>query len=174
MNSERFDALIDDYIERHREQGARELRYFQVLRTDEEALSCAALAELPSGKRHPHQRRIPRAALEESRRRLLENLSLLRRAATFDELFDLIDALIRPIPKIGELAVYDMALRLGARFRLEPEKVYIHAGTRGGAQVIGFDARRDAIEMEELPASIRRLTAREAEDFLCIYKSRLR
>jgi hypothetical protein len=67
-----------------------------------------------------------------------------------------------------------MALRIGARFGLEPKRVYVHAGTRDGARALGLDADRRTIEMAELPAPIRRLTAREAEDLLCIYKSRLR
>lgn len=81
--------------------------------------------------------------------------------------------LIRPIPKIGELTVYDTALRVGARFGLEPSRVYVHAGTRDGARALGFDGHRQYIEMDELPASSRRLRAREAEDMLCIYKKRL-
>ena len=167
------EAAVDDYIERHRPRATRELRYFQLVRSDEEAISRAALAQLPNGKRHPHQRRIPRATLEESKRRLLENLPLLREAATFDDLLDLIDALIRPIANVGDLTVYDTALRIGARFALEPEKVYLHAGTRDGARALGFDGNRHVIEMDELPAPIQRLTAREAEDLLCIYKTKL-
>lgn len=111
-------AAVDDYIARYRHAAGRELAYFRRLRTDEDAVRQAALARLPSGKRHPHQRRIPRASLEESARRLLGNLPVLRRASSFDELFDLIEASIRPIPKIGELTVYDTALRIGARFGL--------------------------------------------------------
>jgi hypothetical protein len=170
-----LDRAVNDYIEHHRPRAARELEYFRrLLRSDEDAVSRAALAQLPSGNRHPHQRRIPRASLDESRRRLLENLPILRQAASFDELLDLINALIRPIPMVGELVVYDTALRIGARFGLEPRKVYVHAGTRDGAKALGFDGRRHAIEMHELPASIPQLSAREAEDLLCIYKSRLR
>ena len=169
------EIAVDDYIEHHRPRAARELEYFsRVLRSDEEAVSRAALAQLPNGNRHPHQRRIPRAALEESRDRLLENLPQLRASANFDDLFELINALIRPIPKVGELTVYDTALRIGARLGLEPEKVYVHAGTRDGAHALGFAGDRHAIELDELPAPIRRLTAREAEDLLCIYKSKLR
>ena len=44
-----LDAVVEDYIERHRERAIRELRYFQVQRSDEDAISRAALAELPSG-----------------------------------------------------------------------------------------------------------------------------
>lgn len=172
--SDGVSASVADYIEHHRDHAARELRYFGVLRTDEDAITQAALAQLPSGKRHPHQRRIPRAALEKSRDRLLANVDGLRAATSFDELFDLINALIRPIPKIGELAVYDTALRIGARFGLEPKRVYSHAGTRDGARALGFDRNRHTIAMAELPRPIQQLSAREAEDLLCIYKKRLR
>jgi hypothetical protein len=166
-------AVVDDYIARVRPEMEREFRYFQVLRTDEDAVSRAALAQLPNGKRHWHQRRIPRSALEKSRDRLLANLPALRAAASFDELFDLVNTLIRPIPKIGELAVYDTALRIGARFGLEPLTVYVHAGTRDGARALGLDVRCHVIEMHELPEPIRRLSGREAEDLLCRYKSKL-
>jgi hypothetical protein len=168
------ERAVDDYIERHRVSAARELRYFRVLRSAEKAISQAALACLPSGKRHPHQRRIPQLALEESRDRLLENVDLVRSAKSFDELFDLVNALIRPISNIGELTVYDTAVRIGARFGLEPDRVYIHAGTRAGASALGFDRRRHTIEMSELPATIQRLSAQETEDLLCLYKSKLR
>jgi hypothetical protein len=103
----------------------------------------------------------------------LANLPALRAASSFDELFDLVNALISPIPKIGELAVYDTALRIAARFGLEPEKVYVHAGTRDGARALGFDRRRSVIEMDELPKPMRRLSGRETEDLLCRYKSQL-
>ena len=105
---------------------------------------------MENGKRHYHQRRIPGAALEKSRERLLAELTALRGAKTFDELFKLVNTLIRPIPGIGELAVYDTALRIGACFKLEPEKVYVHAGTREGARALGFDGC-DVIERNRAP-----------------------
>ncbi len=98
-------------------------------------------------------------------------MSALRGAESFDELFEVIAATIGSIPGIGELAVYDTALRVGARFGLEPTKVYLHAGTRKGVKALGLGQRRDTIEMAELPSDLRTLTAREAEDLLCIYKS---
>jgi hypothetical protein len=167
-------SVVDDYVARFRSPAARELEFFRRLGSDEDAVQRAAEARLPSGKRHPHQRRIPRAALQESSRRLLGNLPRLRLASSFDELFDLVEAVIRPIPKIGELAVYDTALRIGARFGLEPDKVYVHAGTRDGLKALGFSGRERIVVLNELPQPIRRLSAREAEDLLCIYKSQLR
>lgn len=168
------EAAVAHYLARHRARAARELDYFsRVVRSDAEAVSRAALAQLPSGKRHPHQYRIPKRALEESRQVLLANLPALRQATSFDELIALVGALTEPIPGIGQLAVYDTTLRIGARFGLEPSRVYLHAGTRDGARALGFDGRRANIDMVELPEPLQRLSAREAEDLLCIYKDSL-
>ena len=91
-------VAVDDYIACHRRPAARELEYFsRVIRADEDAVSRAALAQLPNGNRHPHQRRIPRAALEESRRRLLANLPLLQKARTWSRT----RALGRCLPKLS-------------------------------------------------------------------------
>jgi len=122
------------------------------------------------GAKLSHQRRIPETSLSEARDRLLENLAALRASKTFDELHDSIEAMIRPIRKIGELAVYDITLRIGARFGIEPDKVYLHRGTRDGAKALGLEFRKSALELGELPKPLRVLTAREIEDVLCIYK----
>jgi hypothetical protein len=173
MEPNQLRAIAAKYVRCHRRDASRELDYFRnrrLLPTDEEAISRAALAQLPSGKRHSHQYRIPRAALLESRRRLIDDLPGLRRAESFDELFELITTLIQPIPRIGLLTVYDTTLRIGARFGLEPSKVYLHAGTRIGAKALGLDVRTGTLELAELPAELRTLSAREIEDLLCIYK----
>ena len=73
------------------------------------------------------------------------------------------------------MVVYDTAHRIGARFGLEPEKVYLHRGTRKGAVALGLDVQRREIEMHELPDAIgQRLKPHEAEDFLCMYERCLR
>ena len=167
-------ALVDDYIKWMRPERERELDKFRRVRTDEEAISYAALARDPeTGKKHPHQYRNPPASLERSKRRLVKNLSLVRSTTSFQELIELVDHLIRPIDRMGEMVVYDTALRIGARLGHEPEQVYVHRGTRDGIRKLGLDVSRETIEMDELPAPIRKLKPREAEDFLCVYKDDL-
>src|SRR4029079_1471377 len=136
-----------DYIENHQPSRKRELRFFCVLRTDEEAVLYAALAKPPRGTRHSPQRRIPESSLAESRRRLLGNLPALRATATFQELIHLVDVLIPPLDRIGALVVSDTALRIGARFSLEPEVVYLHRGTRDGVRNLGLESKRETIEI---------------------------
>jgi len=166
--------IASDYVRNYRTAAERELTYFKLPRTDEKAISRAARCLLPSGRRHSHQRRIPSSVLAEAERRLVENTAALRRATSFNELHTLVADLVRPIPGIGELTVYDISQRIGARFDLEPERVYLHSGTRVGARVLGFDGRRMSIEVAELPDELTaQLRPRELEDLLCIYKDAL-
>ncbi len=165
-------ALVQDYIRRHRHKTIRELRYFRNLRSMEDAIRETGLARRPDGKRWSHQRRIPLAALEMATRRLRR--ANLRSVRSFADLIARVDTAVRPVHGIGELYVYDTALRLGGHLRLRPHEVYLHAGTRRGARALGLDHRSDSVSPSQLPAALRRLRPHEVEDVLCIYKDWLR
>ncbi|HQM80509.1 MAG TPA: hypothetical protein PLX02_02700 [Syntrophorhabdaceae bacterium] len=77
-----------------------------------------------------------------------------------------------PIPGIGELAVYDTALRIGAFLRIEPSKVFLHAGTRTGARALGLETSAEFLEVSSVPSEFQVLKPSEIEDVLCIYKHR--
>jgi hypothetical protein len=68
---------------------------------------------------------------------------VVERARNFAELFEMIHTAVHPIPGLGELYVYDTALRIGAKLNLLPDKAYLHAGTRSGARALGLDARAE-------------------------------
>jgi len=123
-------------------------------------------------KRHSHKplRSVPDDALLEAASRLVGCVADIGAAADFAGLHSLIDVVIRPISGIGELAVYDIALRIGAYRGLRPSEVYLHAGTREGVAAIRLDATRKSIPMTSLPVEIQSLSADEAEDVLCIYR----
>lgn len=165
--------IVQDYVRLHRDRAARELAWYEQLGSDAEAIDQAAMAEAEEGKRHCHQRRIPRPVLEESRDALIKALPELKACDCFDDLLSTVETISGAIRGIGELTVYDTALRVGARFGKAPDRVYVHAGTREGAQALGFDGKQRTIEMTDLPTDFSALTAREAEDALCIYKSEL-
>jgi hypothetical protein len=99
----------------------------------------------------------------------LKSLRALTRSGSFEELHDCIDEIIRPISGVGELTVYDTALRIGARRGLYPTKVYLHAGTRIGAKNLGLAWRQPTLDMDDLPLPLQALPAYEVEDVLCIY-----
>ena len=134
----------------------------------------AARAERYNGKRfvvYDHQRRVPRRARSEAESALRTvDFAACR---SFHELFLLIGDTLGPIKGIGDLTVYDTALRIAARLGLEPDRVYLHAGTTAGARALGLDWRAPWIMTGDLPPALRELPAWQVEDLLCIYKDHL-
>ena len=167
-----LDEIVSDYIREYRDNAQKERRFFEIQRRPSEAIRKAALCELPSGKRHPHQRRIPRTLLERAEARLQAIGRKLARAADFAALHRLIEEAIGGIKGIGTLTVYDIAHRIGAHLRKSPERVYLHAGTRIGARVFGIGG--DSFDPALLPEPFSWLSPSEIEDCLCIYKDELR
>src|SRR5437899_13005582 len=130
------------------------------------------MAELPSGRRFAHQRRIPRSALAEAKESLLKvDFSTVE---SFDELHKLVAKTIDPIRFIGPLTIYDTAHRIGAYLGLHPEFVYMHAGVFDGAKALNLDCKADKLPMSALPKAFHRLRPDRAEDCLCMYKKQLK
>jgi hypothetical protein len=111
--------------------------------------------------------------LEEARDNLLKNENVIEKCQDFDELHDLLERLLAPITGIGELYVYDTALRIGAKLDMLPTKVYLHAGTRIGAQALGFHSKTKVLEVSQLPKWLHQLEPFEIEDVLCIFKDEI-
>jgi hypothetical protein len=167
-----LDEIIGDYIRNYRDAARGEMRFFEIQRSPSAAIRKAALCELPSGKRHPHQRRIPRALLEQVEARLQAIGRKLAKAPDFDMLHRTVKDEVGGIKGIGALTVYDIAHRLGAHFGKVPQLVYLHAGTRTGVRV--FNISGDSFDPRILPKAFSRLAPSELEDCLCICKDELR
>jgi hypothetical protein len=167
-----LEEIVSDYIREYRPDARAEMRFFEIQRSPSAAIRKAALCELPNGKRHPHQRRIPKALLEEAEIRLQAVARKLAKAADFSALHQAVEGKIGSIKGIGTLTVYDISHRIGAHFGKAPGLVYLHAGTRAGARV--FNISGDSFNPEALPKAFARLASSEIEDCLCIYKDELR
>jgi hypothetical protein len=166
------DEIVDAYIRAFRTSAQHERQFFKGCSL-KRAIEFAARCKLPSGKRHPHQYRIPRAVLVEAESILQDCADELRGCETFHDLYKLVRQEIGGIHGIGILTVYDVATRIGAHLDLAPEFVYLHAGTADGAAALGF-AGRDTLDRMDLPRAFRRLRAYEVEDCLCSYKDQLK
>ncbi len=166
-----IEEIVSDYIRRYRAHARAEMKFFADRRKAESAIAKAALCLLPNGKRHPHQRRIPRIVLEQAEAKLQAASKRLAAAPDFAALYDSVKREIGSIRGIGELAVYDIAHRIGAYFNKAPARVYLHAGTKEGAAIFGL--RGDSVDPKQLPGAFSGLAASEIEDCLCIYKAEL-
>jgi hypothetical protein len=162
--------IVRAYLRNHRQRARAEADFYSRLPSLAEAVRRASRAERPDGKRHAHQTRVRRAALRAAERRL-ERVRLAR-VRDFQSLHSLVGATIGRVHGIGELMIYDTTSRIGAKLGLEPEVVYLHAGTRAGARALGLDSSAAYLRATDLPAPLRTLRPREVEDLLCIYKRR--
>lgn len=171
MQSFGLPELLEWYCEKCRPLMQKYLALYREIQCDQ-WLEAAAKAYCPrcrAGK-HPHQRRIPRAVLEEFHKKLSGYTRKLKNAADFDELLGVVTQ--AKIPGIGDLACYDAALRIGAHFDKLPERtVYLHAKARipGSLKIItvGRDRFHEAFSEYQM-------TAYEIEDFLCRFHKHLK
>ncbi|HEX3484181.1 MAG TPA: hypothetical protein VHT51_03915 [Micropepsaceae bacterium] len=170
IRSERL-VLLAKRFEPYRHAGFQELQHFRKLPSCRDVIREASLCLTKNGKRHSHQRRIPRQVLINAERALQKRRTDLRKAPSFFELHKHVKVTIGGIHGIGPLTIYDIAQRIGAYLKLEPEHIYLHAGTREGARALGLLG--EMIEVGELPKELRYLSPKELEDFLCIFKAEL-
>lgn len=162
--------IISDYMKNHKKGENAERDFFKSCKTLEEAVSYAALARDNESK-FSHQYRISNDALEDSRIILLKEIEKISKVRTFHELFELINSLIRPIHGIGDLVIYDTALRIGIKLGIKPEYIYLHAGTKEGAKNLGLPINTPFLHKSQIPKEFRDLEADQIESIFCIYKN---
>jgi hypothetical protein len=163
--------LVRDYRNNFREQAGRDLSFYATQPSLSRAVELAALSINSNGKRQSHQRRLSVSTLRRAHSKLEQ--CDLSACCSFDELLRVVSDAIADIHGIGALTIYDIACRIGAFLKLEPKRIYLHAGTRAGARAIGLGRGVNVLEIDELPPAFRRLTACQIEDCLCIYKDDL-
>jgi hypothetical protein len=169
-----FDQIVERFINERRWEARAETNEYRKLPSLRHAIRDAALCYWmtePGKKRHPHQWRIPGAALREAERVLQLVANRLSRSRNFETLHDEIARAIGPIPKIGDLAIYDIAHRIGAYLGKSPRLVHLHRGTAIGARHLGFTGA--TLDPKLLPPAFFELTPEETEDCLCIFKDEL-
>ena len=166
----RARQAVEEYKAHQREPAADELGFYAAMPSLRKTIDCAARACTSWGGKHPHQQRLPRAALQEFAEALSTEVRSLCQARLFDEVHGMVSEVGESIRDIGELAVYDTALRIGAKLAIEPTRVYLHRGTRVGATALGVGIRQSSVEVADLPRVFRQLKPHEIEDCLCIFK----
>jgi hypothetical protein len=166
-------SIVRAYITNVRPRVNEELGWWRQQPTLRDAIRFAAFATNSKGKRYSHQRRLSRMTLGQTYDSLLVNEKKIEQCRDFDELYTILHELLAPIRGVGELYVYDTSVRIGARLGRLPKKVYLHAGTRVGAQALGFDPKARALELSQLPRELWALEPYEVEDLLCIFKDQL-
>ena len=168
-----LEEIVNDYLNKFADSLDRELHFFESQPSLTETISRAAMAETSLGKQSGHQPayRFSTKELSEAKRCLLEKEEQICTCKTFDELHMLVNKTIGCVYKNAVLYVYDTAWRIGAKLKLEPGVVYLHAGTRKGAEALGLNVKkRNTLELHELSVLLQQLRPIHIENLFCLYK----
>ncbi len=172
-----IQSILDDYNTNCSNEA---LKYYDSLPDWESAVEEAGRFHFDaSGRCHDHQCRIYRIAKEQFLNDLRENSVEIQNCANFEELYDNIERFCKK-SGIGELAVYDTAMRLGAFLErhkgrsFKPQKVFLHNGAMNGAMVL-FGRRLltrpcSRMSLSAFAELFPQKEAWEVEEILCIYK----
>lgn len=166
ISTKDLDALIDRFIQRDRPNIITDLTNYNDIRS-------AANAVGKNGKKHPHQYRISLSVLDSFSKQIMQFSDAFKKAKSFDDIYSLVMSC--KIYKIGPLAIYDTAVRIGRLYNIEPQEIYLQQGAKLGAQALGINKKR-ALKQEfvAINKNFSKLKAHEIECFLCIYKKALR
>lgn len=127
-----------------------------------------------NGKKYPHQYRISKAILDKYKEKLLPLESEFMSYKNFDEIHELFKK--HRIYGIGKLTIYDVALRVSQNYKIYPDYVYLHAGTKVGALNAGLIkkfSRQETLNINDITEKLQWLKGVKPyliEDFLCACK----
>ena len=127
-----------------------------------------------NGKKFPHQYRIPNATLDAYKTELLPLEKEFMSSKDFDKIYELFKK--HKTYGIGILTIYDVALRVSQNYKIYPDYVYLHAGTKTGALNAGLIkkyGKNDKLTLDEISKKLKWLKGVKPyliEDFLCVYK----
>jgi hypothetical protein len=162
--------LLLEIIDEHDPEASREeIRRLKQMPSLKVAIKTAAKSRKEDGTCYSHQRRVfgRPAAIPTAVKLLLAAETRIKVCTSFDQLLKLIVSLIADVVGIGPLYCYDVAIRIGAFLGHLPKKIYLHAGARTGAKLLGLPTERGFLDVAELPEILRVFKAHEIEDILC-------
>jgi hypothetical protein len=168
---------VRDYIENTRPEAERELSFYRTRENLGEAIRVSALAKVEEEgeeRKHDHQWRIPPALLEELRKGLMKKQDAIRSSRDFEALMAITEQVASKIWKNAELTIYDTTHRLAVYRGIEPEHVYLHAGTREGARELGLPGNKKFLRLQDMPMPLQRLKPYELENLFCTSRKAFR
>lgn len=169
-----IESCIIHYQKNYKERKEEEWNFYKELQTIEQVIKISTKAKNKEGKKLRHQQRIPNAILNTMAEKLISKKAFFENAVNFQEIIELIEK--ESIKGFGDLAIYDTATRIASKLNIEPEYLYLHAGTREGAKYLGLEWNSKFLLISDLPVEFqqaiedKRIKIKHVEDILCIYK----
>ena len=169
-----LQELIKAYIKYNRKNKNDELEQYSACYTIEETINKIGICRNIHGKVYSHQCRVGEAKMKEFADILKPYAQELSIATTFQQIYDILRVPVKNTHQIGDLAHYDVALRISAYCRCLPEEVFVQAGSEQGAKTWGMNIKNGKVDLNQFPKILtEQLKPHEIEDFLCIYQNDL-
>lgn len=168
-----YAAIVEHYRRNYLPLVEREIAFYRRATSPEAAIVRAFRCRKADGGLHEHQHRVGCGRVDAAAALVRPHVNAIMQTSDFRELHALVTLLARDMQRIGELAVYDVAQRIGWYRRLEPIEIYLHRGTLDGARALTPLLRGKTITADLLPVALRAFTPAQLEDVLCIYKAAL-
>jgi len=167
--------ILKEYIEWKKENPDTWISYTVEQKDLLNAIQVAVHSKNKIGKMNRHQCRIKQICYKEFEENLIKRYNELEHVTDFDLLYQ-ITWLSKP-HGVGDLFCYDVAVRIGNFLNLQPEFVYLHAGTKVGLENLkGKKISVSKISKADLPEPFKscQLTCHDIEVLLCVYKDRFK
>ena len=120
-------------------------------------------------------RGVNNSVLSEMALKLVSKAKQFDSAVSFDDVYNIVKS--SRVAGFGELSIYDAAVRISAYLGYKPDKVFLHAGARKGAESLeekGLLPDDSSVEetllISDFPTPIQKLDALQIENFLCSFK----
>jgi hypothetical protein len=169
-------AALNNYRKRIKKNPDTWLLHCKNQKSLSDAIQCSVMSENHQGKRNSHQYRLKKENLEVFAEHLKTQEERLSKAESFDIIFKLVENIGTKDEGIGEMLIYDTAERIGHYLNILPDKIYLHAGAREGAEkLLGKRIQEKFIKRDILPEPLKscELTCTDIESLLCVYKDKL-
>ncbi|MHC0069057.1 hypothetical protein ACWATR_40370 [Nostoc sp. UIC 10890] len=168
-----YTDIYEDYHKNVYLYAEKEYSWYKQADNLKDAVRKAFLSEDEQGKVHSHQRRVGRWRLALAADIALKHLDTqcIIDFDNFNSIYQFVQDVRNKVEGFGELANYDVALRITKYLGFELQEVYLHAGVTIGFRALGLNVEeRDIIPIEEFPEPFNLLSGDHLENLLCIYK----
>ena len=165
-----LEMLVKDYLCKYEDSYEPEDQWWAESSTWEKALERAWNSRLENGKMHRHQCHVAPKLPEGLKIALAANIQP-DRFTDFHQLYSWIKSITACVIGLGNTTTYDVARRLGVWMKIQPELVYLHAGSAKGAKKLGIEG--ESVILTAFPHEIQKLGATHAENFLCHNKDEI-
>ena len=163
-----LSKLIEEYWQNH-----------DVCCLEEDKYECKTLEDCVRLGKKRHHRRMTEETIVKTIKALKKSNLHKKSFKDFDALYDSVNKTIREVDGIGQLAVYDISVRIGKKLlnpSIEPEKyVYLHLGALEGAKkLFGSSVKIEPrMPITDFPKELQEMGSYHIENFLCVMKGKL-